>query len=901
MRGAIRSLRVLAGAAVLAVAAATALALAPGDQTVSPKNQVGPNGRHLTPHGKLVRLGNFPTGAAVTADGRFYWTVSSGYSQNDIRILDLRTGRVAQTIKLPGASGGVALDSARRLAYVSGVPDTDIRDFKTPAGTPGREGDVVHVFKWSRKTGVATFLHVIPIPPPDTAPTPQNFPPDPEADKRSWPERLDVSADGGTLLVALGLGDAAAIVDTKTKGVRYVETGSYPYGAAILPDGNTGLVSNRGPGTVSVIDLKAGSKVKDIQVGAHLSHPESIALDPRRARAYVPLANADGVAVVDTGKLELERTLSVAREQGAGTAPVDAAVSRDGRQLLVAESAADEVAVFKLPPVGGGGAPKLAGRIPTAAYPTDVDSIGAKVGSRCGLGTPRRRGRPLRLCPKLLWVAARGFGLGPNAGPPFTSQYFSIPAYLTTKGKVRGYAGIVDYPGSESLKRLTGIATAQLTPANRQSPPDDTPIRPNGPIKHVFYVVRENRTYDQVLGDDSRGDGEPGYAIFGDKVTPNAHTLAKRFPLLDRVYANSEASIDGHYWTAAATTSDYVDKTWRENYSGRGYPTDAWFYQIAYPQTGFIVDRADEQGVSWINLGEGVIHLNILPGDKDRSPEDQAGVQRRYSKSDLGALTPGGCYDPFIGSDDFADAGDVPTRLYDSSKPIGAPEPSLSRFDCFRTRFQRWVAEDSLPQLVYMTLPNNHTNGASANHHTPRAMVADNDLGLGQVVDLISHSKYWQESAIFVIEDDSQDGFDHHDAHRIPAFAISPYARRGAIVHTRYDFASVLRSVELILGLKPMNLFDAMGTPMYDAFGSTPSNSEPFDALPATYPILEENSSNPSSAVARAGNKYDTHVPDRIPQRLLDRVLWASVHGSRSKPPPPGPNAEEEDEREGDE
>jgi hypothetical protein len=296
--------------------------------------------------------------------------------------------------------------------------------------------------------------------------------------------------------------------------------------------------------------------------------------------------------------------------------------------------------------------------------------------------------------------------------------------------------------------------------------------------------------------------------------------------------------------------------------------------------------------VSWINLGEGVIHLNILPGDKDRSDADQQGVTRRYSKSDLGALTPGGCYDPFIGSDDIVSAAKVPTRIYDSSKPLGAPEPSLSRVDCFRLRFQRWVTEGSLPSLVYMTLPNDHTNGAAKNHHTPRAMVADNDLALGQVLDTISHSPYWKDSAVFVVEDDSQDGMDHQDAHRIPALVASPYAKRGVALHTRYDFPSVLHSVELILGLKPLNLFDATATPMYDAFNPSPGNSEPYNAVPATYPLLEENPSNPTSATARRASGYNTHVPDHISQRLLDEVLWKSVHGPRSKPPPPGPNAQ---------
>jgi hypothetical protein len=191
-----------------------------------------------------------------------------------------------------------------------------------------------------------------------------------------------------------------------------------------------------------------------------------------------------------------------------------------------------------------------------------------------------------------------------------------------------------------------------------------------------------------------------------------------------------------------------------------------------------------------------------------------------------------------------------------------------------------------------MTLPNDHTNGASPGHHTPRAMVADNDRALGQVIDLISHSRYWKESAIFVVEDDSQDGMDHQDAHRIPALVASPYAKQGEVVHTIYDFPSVLKSIELILGLHPMNLFDSLATPMYDAFDSKPSNDAPFNAPPATYNLLEENPSTPTSAAARVADDHNTTIPDHIAQRLLDRVLWKSVHGPNSEPPPPGPGAE---------
>jgi YVTN family beta-propeller protein len=855
---------IVVGLAAIAVAASKTLHVGPDDRVTA-------NLRHLDPYGKLTKVGNFPGGSALTPDGRFYWTVSAGYGENGVKIVSVATGDVIQTIALPGASGGIAIDGPNHKAYVSGEPDPDIPEFKAPEGTEGTGGDVVHVLSYSPSSGHATVDGLIPVPPPATAPPLDSFPP--SSERRSWPERLAVSPDGGTLLVALGLADSAAVINTQTKQVRYVPTGSHPFGAAILPDGKTGLITNRGPGTASVIDLPGAMKVKDITVGPHLSHPEEITLDPTRPRAYVPLANADAVGVINTDTLALAKELDVGIPQGAGSAPVSTAVTPDGSRLLVAQSAADEISVYS---ITNGVPGVLLGRIPTADYPTDV-SVTPRT-SPCG-------GHGSNCKPTLLWTAAKGFGLGPNAGPPITSQYFDIPAPLTTKGLVTGYAGIGRMPTNGQLHQLTRRATAQLDPINSRPPPSGTPLRPDGPIKHVFYIVKENRTYDQVLGDEPSGDGDPSYAIFGKQVTPNAHAIVKRFPLLDHFYADSEASIDGHYWTAAADTSDYVHRTWRQNYAGRQYPSDAWFFQIAYPQTGFLFDRASEQGISWVNLGEGVAHLLPL-ADRDKDAADALGQASRLAHTDLGPFF-GGCYDPFIGTDDLNPA----IRLYDSSKPAGAPEPSLSRFDCFKTKFAAWAQTNTLPQFVYMTLPNDHTNGASPGHHSPRAMVADNDRALGQVIDLISHSKYWSSSAIFVVEDDSQDGFDHQDAHRIPAFVASPYAKNG-VVSTPYDMVSAIRSMELILGLRPLNLFDSQAAPMYDAFTSHPSNDAPFKALAPTYNLLEENPGSPSSAAARAGTKFDTTLPDRISQRLLDKIIWKSVHGPASAPPPPGPNAE---------
>src|SRR6059058_2210014 len=336
------TLLVLAGLGTAAVA----VAQQGDDGVIGPGRRLLGDGRLLTPYGKLAPLGNFPTGGRVTPNGRFLWTVSTGRGPNDVRIVSVRTGKVLQTLPLPGASGGIAMDPKHALVYVSGVHDSSHQLEKSPPGTPGINGDVIHVFSYDTRFGAAKFEKVIPVPPPSNAPAAQSFPPSTAV--VAWPDRLAVSPDGSRLLVPLNLADAAAIVDTGSGAVRYVKTGSYPYGAAILPDGKTGLVSNETPGTVSVVDLDAAKKTKDITVGAHLSHPEAIAVDPKAPRAYVTVTNADAVAVIDTKALTVERTLADEASQGLGVAPVDASVTPDGGELVVANEGTDDLSVYQL-------------------------------------------------------------------------------------------------------------------------------------------------------------------------------------------------------------------------------------------------------------------------------------------------------------------------------------------------------------------------------------------------------------------------------------------------------------------------------------------------------------------------------------------------------------------------
>ena len=885
--------RVVAALAVAAVAAAgIAIAIASeagSGNHVGPASRIQPNGRQVRPAGKLTRVGNHPGGGALTANGRFLWTLSAGRSRNDIRIVQVESrrareiGRVVQTIPMPGLSGGIAMAPDGRTAYVSGIRNAPREDLTAPPGVPGKGGDVIHVFTYDGKRGTAKRAGTIGIPPPSNAPTPQDFPPG-ATDKQSWPRDLAVSPNGRTLLAALNLADSAAVVDLRTRTVRYVQVGHYPYGAGITRDGKLGLVSNETPGTVSVIDLATATRVKDLKVGPRLSHPEGIAIDPRTARAYVALANQDLIAVLDTARLRVERTLSVARPQGTGTSPVALTVSPGGCLLLSSDAGEDAIALFALPGRHGTtcrdpGGPRrhrvrlpgpfrMVGRIPVAAYP-----VAAQISKRRTLA----------------WLAAKGLGVGPNHYLKDDADDTRPPNRLPYL--VRGYSGVLRVPSVPRLREMTPVAARELIPVNSKRPPKGTPIRPpgRGPIKHVFYLVRENRSYDQVMGDEPRGNGDPKLTLFGKRQTPNYHALAKRFPLLDHVFANSEASIDGHYWTAAGGVSDYVVKNWQQNYADRGRPYDFGGYVVSAPPRGYIFERAEREGVGYFNYGEALAGLSPLP-DKDRSDAETAQAARILAHSDIGTPQPG-CYDSDLSNSTVLSLGQV--DVYDSSLPPGANPTAHSRFECFRTRFLAQVAGGTVPAFNYLVLPNNHTEGTTPGRRTPDAQIASNDWGLGQIVDLISHSPIWKASVILVVEDDSQDGGDHIDAHRIPALAISPYARRGAVIHTRYDQISFLRTAEILIGLKPRHLAEALAVPLYDAFGASPGNAEPYTAIVPNVTMTARNTA--ATPGARRSSELPLDAPDRVPQRTLDRLLWQYRHGPHSEPPPPGPNASGEE------
>ncbi len=381
------------------------------------------------------------------------------------------------------------------------------------------------------------------------------------------------------------------------------------------------------------------------------------------------------------------------------------------------------------------------------------------------------------------------------------------------------------------------------------------------PIKHVFYIIRENRTYDQILGDLEKGNGDPGLCLFGEDVTPNAHAIAREFVVLDNFYVDAEVSYDGHAYSTGAYATDFVEKIWPTNYGGRGarYMSEGGgkmrnaYGNVTAPLNGYIWDACNRANVSVRSYGEFA----------ERVSEPQGGT----GGGRVVASVPG-----------------LEGKVHPTFAPYDLAVPDNTRVDVWLEEFRKFEQSGELPRLNIIRLPDDHTAGTNAKYPTPRAMVAENDVALGRIVEAISSSRFWKESAIFVLEDDAQAGPDHVDTHRSVALVASPFVKRGSVDSTLYTTSAMLRTIELILGLPPMSNLDAGATPMYAAFQSTPVLT-PFAGRPARVDIKEKNAANAWGAEASA--RMYLAEADMAPEQELNIIIWKSVKGPQSVMPPP--------------
>jgi DNA-binding beta-propeller fold protein YncE len=740
------------------------------------------NGWTITPAGRSVRVGTLPLGLTVLPDGRVL-ALLSGYSTNGLVVVDPARWEVTDSVPLSAAWLGLAAASDGAV-YASGGTTNRVWRLREVAGRWQRADSVVLA-----DSGAALFA-----------------------------AGLTLSADGRSLAVVAQLGDSVFLLDAATlRRTAAAATGSHPYTARFTPDGRTLLVSNWGDSTLSRFEVGAGA-LEPRGTIAVPPRPSALMVSPDGRTLYVAHAAADAVSLVDLGAGRVTSTvrLSLTRRAPHGTGPNALALSPDGRTLYVANADNNDVAVVALGEEGG---PRVAGLIPTAWYPTAV-----------AVSTDGRT----------LYVAnGKGTGTGPNPhGPtaPDTRRDQYIGALLV------GSLSAIPVPGAAALGRDTRqvLANSPYRDAllTRQPWPRRSPIprsaSERSPIRHVVYVIRENRTYDQVLGDDARGNGDPGLAIFGDSITPNAHALASQFVLFDNFYVNGDVSANGHMWSDAAYASDYNEKNWPANYSRRReYDFDAGL-PANDPLAGFLWDAARAAGRSMRNYGE-MTQWDPASGRATPQPKGLEGVtDPRY---------PG-----FV-----------------------LEIPDSVRADEFIRELREAETGGTLPELMILWLPRDHTYGRQPGRPTPRAMVAENDRALGRIVEALSRSRFWRETAMFVLEDDAQNGPDHVDAHRSPLLVASPWVRRGMVDSTFYTTASVLRTIELILGLRPMSQFDAAAMPLFTAFMTRP-DSAAYTALPARWPLEELNPPGRSALDPRAFTR-----PDFADDQVLNREIWASV------------------------
>jgi YVTN family beta-propeller protein len=620
-----------------------------------------------------------------------------------------------------------------------------------------------------------------------------------------------MSADEPThrLYVVSRLDSALNVLDTRRRSVvKRVPLGAVPYTCLVSHDGSQVFVSLWNCAELAVVDAGTLAITRRIAVG---QHPTDLAESPDGQRVFVANANENSVSVVDlaTGKVgELLRTSRDPREP-AGDTPNGLALSEDGSRLYVANAGSNHVAVFD---VSRPGRSRAAGFIPVGWYPTAA------------------RVRP----GKSMLVVANGKGAG---SAPSVGGDADTSRYCTSSRTARTRAVTIAEPDASLLSRLTQQAWDNM--------PDirDAPKRGKlPPIQHVFYFIKENRSYDQVFGDLPQGLGDSTLCLFGDSVSPNHHALARQFVLLDNTYCDSDGSADGHNWGMGAYATDYVIKGEPNNqvydFEG-GNP-------LAYPREGYLWDLCARHGVTYRSYGEFVFN-GATPQDTVRAGTEglEGHVAPRYLGFDL----------------KYSD---------------------LDRYKAWLDEFDAFDRDGGLPQLSIIRLANDHTEGTCTGRPTPRACVAENDLALGLMVERISHSQYWKDALILVIEDDAANGLDHIDGHRTVALAAGPYVKRGAVDSGLYTNCSVLRCIEDVFGLPPMSQFDARADGMSGIFAKKP-DLKPFRHLDAR---IDLNEKNLAGAYGQAeSDAMNFKVADVVPYDVLNRILWHSVRGSVAPPP----------------
>ena len=762
-----------------------------------------PNGWSLSPAGRSLPLGDLPLNIQISGSQKLMAVTNNGQSKQSIQLIDPQSEKILHDQPIGKAWYGLKFSADEKKLYASGANDNIILVYPIIKKMLGKADTIVLGKAWPNE--------------------------------KIGPTGIEVDDAGKRLYAVTKENNSLYIFDLRTnKLVNKVNLGSEAYDCLLSPDKTKLYISLWGADKLAIYDIKAQKITSEILTE---NHPNEIIQNRTGKYLFVANASDNSVSVIDAKARKVIEVISTALypTRLSGSTTNGLALSEDEKTLYVANADNNCLAVFN---VSNPGKSSSKGFIPTGWYPTNVRVAGKKIFVSNGKG---------------FTSMANPDGPQPFKKTDDSGVHIGISAQKEVQyigGLFKGTLSIIDQPTDTQLQSFSKQVYAN-TPYSKQTEVMSKGLANNpvpnvqggkSPIKYVFYVIKENRTYDQVFGDIKEGNGDPSLCLFPEKVTPNHHALAKEFVLLDNFYVDSEVSADGHNWSMAAYATDYTEKTWPTSYGSRGGTYDyEGSRQIAYPRDGYIWDYAKRAGISYRSYGA------FVTKDGPTTKSLIGHTAEKYPSYNL----------------DIKD---------------------IDRIAAFKSDFDSLLAINAVAQFNTIRLGNDHTSGQRIGKLTPTAQVADNDLALGLLVEHISNSSIWKESAIFVLEDDAQNGPDHVDAHRSPAFAISPYIKRNSVNSSMFSTSGMLRTIELILGLPPMSQYDAAAVPFSDCFTTNP-DFKPYRVRPANVDLEQRNVAWNKSA--QRSQEWNFAREDAAPDLDLNEVVWKSVKGEDSIMPAP--------------
>jgi YVTN family beta-propeller protein len=783
-----------------------------------------PNGWTVTPAGRQVLLTDLPLNIAPLADGRHALVATSGYNRHQLSLVDLAAGQVVAAETVRQSWFGLAVSPKEDHVWWSGGGADQLHTFDLKDGrltrTSKAEPEPAKPTREERDKRKAQL-----------------------AKQHAFKSGLALARDGQTLYsLDIDAGKITALDLGCGCGDRTATIGGRPYDVAVARNGSRLYVSDWAGRAVLALDPTDLRVVARIGVG---EHPNQIAAHPKDDRLFVACASSNCVSAIDTRRGTVIETIATALFPRApeGSTPDALAVSPDGKTLYVANADNNCVAVID---VSEPGKSEVRGFIPTGWYPTALAVTPDGKDLLVGVGKGNQtHANPIRKKKPDETASAGDRKLPfPYIGTTLSGALSIVP--VPDEKQLREYTATVYRNCPYSDKLLSGSPSSEKTAIPAE-------VGGASPIKYVIYIIKENRTYDQVFGDVKKGNGDPALVMFGERVTPNHHRLAEDFVVLDNLYCNGQVSADGHPWSTAAYHTDYIARNWHLTYSGRKGVDDDDRGDLANAPSGYLWDACARAGLSYRSYGE---------------------YGRRVSQPD-GTFKMEGAVPGLVGHfcpDFAAPKGKKKGKVRDTEN-----------VEVFLKEYRAFEKNGTMPRFIVMSLGEDHTTGTAPGTFTPAACVASNDLALGRLVEGVSHGKLWKETAIFAIEDDAQNGPDHVDAHRTVGLVISPYARRGAVDSTQYSTVSMVRTIELILGLPPLSQYDAAARPMFASFTDR-ADVRPYEHAAA---LVDLDAVNPKTAYgAKRSAKMDFSEYDRADAFELNEILWRSIKGADAPLPP---------------